>query len=312
MTHAGDSSVFSLPVWEIAQQWWQAVQIAGYGDIQLAQERMEACVHTADGLPQPDQSIIQSLCWSSQASWLRQQGRHGQAAALDDVAVEAVSEERLSRLHDSQSDADAARGIAEETSAYLRLLALADATSGRAADAIGIPEEGAQVAREWVDRGDDVLVDLRRHIFPQELCSASGEDPSDAEWAHCGLAIPRVVIRHAWVSAEVALSENRPQHALVCSQQSVELAGEWCSPRHLVKSLLVDAASWSALDPRRAEQQAQRAYEEATQAGYRPLQWAALRLLCDLRSHQEDKDQLASVESDLSLRGFQLHDDAGK
>lgn len=49
-----------------------------------------------------------------------------------------------------------------------------------------------------------------------------------------------------------------------------------------MKSLLIDAAAWSGTDTAAAVKKAERAYQEAKNEGFVPLQWAASLLLRDL------------------------------
>lgn len=291
---ASYSSPLTTPTWQCAQRWWHVVETAGLGYYGAATEELSAVMDDCRKLPSPDSHLVASLCLSTQASWQRQMGNHATAATLDDQAIAILAQ-----------DAPAEEGcMAVETAAYLRLLALADATSGRAADSLGA--DGADNARTFVDKGDDVLVTLHEMNFPTEIEVALGEDPTHAEWGHCGLNIPRVVIRHAWVSTEVAIVEGRWEHAQACALQGVELSGEWFSPRHHVKSLLVEAAAWVGTDKGAAVKKTERAYHEAVEGGFLPLQWAAAMLLRDVTDGEVSagwEAQRAETEKQLMARG---------
>ena len=121
------SSQLTKPTWQCAQRWWNAVEAAGLGYYGAATEQLSSVMEDCQKLPSPDGYLLASLCLSSQASWQRQMGHHAIAATLDDKAIELLAQELPSE-----------KGCMEvETAAYLRLLALADATSGRAADSLG-------------------------------------------------------------------------------------------------------------------------------------------------------------------------------
>ena len=290
------SSQLTKPTWQCAQRWWNAVEAAGLGYYGAATEQLSSVMEDCQKLPSPDGYLLASLCLSSQASWQRQMGNHAIAATLDDKAIELLAQELPSE-----------KGCMEvETAAYLRLLALADATSGRAADSLG--KDVSSNARTFVDKGDEVLVALHEMSFPPEIETAVGEDPTNSMWGYCGLNTPRVVIRHAWVSTEVAIAEGRWEHAQACALQGAELSGEWFSARHHVKSLLIDAAAWSGTDTVAAVKKAERAYQEAQDEGFVPLQWAASMLIRDLAGDGSEEatrwdDTREELEKELVERG---------
>lgn len=256
--------------WQCLQHWWNAVDTAGFGFYDAASQTLATVMADAQQLPSPDSYIVTALCTATQASWERQAGRHSAAAALDDQALQLVRRE-LPREEG---------GMAPDTAEYLQLLALADATTGRAADTLGNDVEGD--AQQFLQQGDEVLVALQECEFPTELTVVLQENPDNTVWGYCGLHTIRTVIRHSWVNAEVAMSLGDWKRAQTFATQAVELSGRWFSPRHQVKSLLVDAAATSGTDPQAAHKKAEIVVRNAHTAKFLPLEWAAAMLLRSL------------------------------
>jgi hypothetical protein len=202
--------------------------------------------------------------------WLRAVGAGGQGrygAAYADLAAlrGAASSERLCSLAHS-AHASFLRQLGWHALARGwdgRAWALAgddaeaagDALTGLAADALGVGRLAAAAAL------------LRR------------ADPFVAQ------APPRLAIRKAWVTAELAMAGGDGGVAVRNAEEAVELAGTTLdgSARHRAKSQVVLAAalcSFGALD--RARDVADAALELTGQLGLVPLRWAVACLLVDL------------------------------
>ncbi|HHY07756.1 MAG: hypothetical protein WAN89_05775 [Lawsonella sp.] len=270
MDTAPTASTGSTETWSCLQQWWTAVDTAGFGFYGNATGMLATVMDTAQNLPAPDRYLVTALCSATQASWERQAGRHQDAAALDDQARELMRQE-LPRED---------TGLAPDTAEYLQLLALADATTGRTADTLGENVSGS--AQELLYQGDDVLAALHEYPFPMELQRMVGTEADNSLWVYCGLHTVRATIRHSWVSAEVAMAEGNWNEAQTFGKQAVELSSHWFSPRHQVKSLLVEAAATSGLAPEEGRDKAKIAFSAARNNKFLPLEWAAAMLLRNL------------------------------
>ena len=197
----------------------------------------------------------------------RQAGRHQDAAALDDQAREP-----------------AARTAAEDTGLAPTLPNICNSWP-----LLMPPPEGhrhlgkrfgsAQGLLYW---GDDVLAALHEYPFPMELQRMVGTEADNSLWVYCGLHTVRATIRHSWVSAEVAMAEGNWNEAQTFGKQAVELSSHWFSPRHQVKSLLVEAAATSGLAPEEGRDKAKIAFSAARNNKFLPLEWAAAMLLRNL------------------------------
>lgn len=168
--------------------------------------------------------VFSSLAASTLASHARQVGRHRLAQAWD---------ERARPL---------ARGSAYPAQA------LADATAGRAADAIG--------------QGD--LVAAR---------SALSEAGAAAELA----ASWRAATRFGWVRAEFALLTDDPAAAVTAAQDALEAAGG--APRHEVKSTLIRGVARLVAGDPNGVADLRAAADAAAWQGLVTLEWPACAVL---------------------------------
>ncbi|SNT44228.1 hypothetical protein [Rhodococcoides kyotonense] len=96
-----------------AQRWDRAVVLGGQGRYSLGIAELDALEH----LTALDDALA-SLALSTRASWLRQIGRHGEAARYDGAAVATI-------------------GLTRDASSHLVVEARCDALTGLAADALG-------------------------------------------------------------------------------------------------------------------------------------------------------------------------------
>lgn len=96
---------------------------------------------------------------------------------------------------------------------------------------------------------------------------------------------PRLGVRLAWVSAELAMVSGDGQAAVRHAERACELAATLGSTRHRVKSDVVLAAALCSnglLD--RSREVADAALETTQNLGFIPLSWALACLLCDIGS----------------------------
>jgi len=143
----------------------------------------------------------------------------------------------------------------------------ADAMIGLAADALGV---GRFAASERALRRAD------------ELIAASGP--------------PRLPVRLAWVSAELAMFRGDGAGAVGHAERGVDLATGVGSARHTVKSRVVLAAALcSAGDLGASRREAEPALDQAGRLGLVPLQWAVASLLLDIGAEALSPAQIRSI-----------------
>jgi hypothetical protein len=132
----------------------------------------------------------------------------------------------------------------------------ADALIGLAADALGVGRFAASAAA--LRRADEMLT----RSVP-----------------------PRLPVRLAWVSAELAMVTGDGATAVCHAERAIELAAALGSARHTVKSdMVLAAALCSAGDVDRSRMVADAALDTAGGLGIIPLRWALACLLADIGS----------------------------
>jgi hypothetical protein len=132
----------------------------------------------------------------------------------------------------------------------------ADAMIGLAADALGVGRFAASAAA--LRRAGDVLTRS---------------------------APPRLPVRLAWVSAELAMARGEGATAVVHAERGVELAAAVGSARHPLKSdVILAAALCSAGRIEASRHVADAALQDAGRLGMIPLRWALACLLADIGS----------------------------
>jgi hypothetical protein len=152
----------------------------------------------------------------------------------------------------------------------------ADALIGLAADALGVGRFAASAAA------------LRR---AGELLTTS--------------APPRLPVRLAWVSAELAMARGDGATAVGHAERAVELAASFDSARHAVKSdVILAAAVCSAGDLDRSRMVADAALDAAERLGIIPLCWALACLLADIGSARHSAAEVLRIRrgGDLAQR----------
>jgi hypothetical protein len=160
----------------------------------------------------------------------------------------------------------------------------ADALIGLAADALGVGRFAASAAA------------LRRAA---ELLTRSGQ--------------PRLPVRLAWVSAELAMARGDGASAVGHSERAVELAAAFGSARHVVKSDVIAAAALcSAGDIDRSRMVADAALDVSDRLGIIPLRWALACLLADIGSARHPAPEVLRIRNECAAtvrrRGGDLAD----
>ena len=98
-------------------------------------------------------------------------------------------------------------------------------------------------------------------------------------------APPRLPVRLAWVSAELAMARGDGATAVGHAERAVELAAALGSARHTLKSDVVRAAALcSAGEIDASRRVADAALQDADRLGIIPLRWALACLLADIGS----------------------------
>jgi tetratricopeptide (TPR) repeat protein len=160
----------------------------------------------------------------------------------------------------------------------------ADALIGLAADALGVGR--FEVSAVALRRADDLLA--------QQVP-------------------PRLPVRLAWVTAELAMARGDGQTAVPHAQRAVDLAAALGSARHAVKSdVIMAAALCSAGDLEEARQVADVALEDSERLGIIPLRWALACLLADIGSGRHSTADVLRIRNECAAtvrrRGGDLAD----
>lgn len=110
---------------------------------------------------------------------------------------------------------------------------------------------------------------------------------------------PRLPVRHAWVSAELAMVRGEGPDAVAHADTALALADDLGSVRHRVKSTVVLAAALCCRgETAAASRRADEALAGAGQAGLIPLRWAAAGLLADIGSQTHSPAQIRGIRDD--------------
>jgi hypothetical protein len=231
--------------------------------------------------------------------WLRAvvaggQGRYGSAMAdLDGVCRGQRGGPLVSLAHSTRASFLRQLGWHDRARRWDgRAMALAgsdqqagvDALVGLAADALGVGRFAVSAAA------------LRR---ARELLTES--------------APPRLPVRLAWVSAELAMARGHGAAAVAHAERAVELAAEFGSARHAVKSDVVRAAALcSAGQLDESRRVADDALDDAGRLGIIPLRWALACLLADIGSARHTEPEMLRIRNECAAtvrrRGGDLAD----
>jgi ATP/maltotriose-dependent transcriptional regulator MalT len=147
--------------------------------------------------------------------------------------------------------------------------------------------DGRAMAQARGDReaGADALIGLAADALGVGRFAASALALGRARDLLADTAPPRLPVRLAWVSAELAMARGDGDTAVGHAERAVQLATTLGSTRHAVKSAVVMAAALgSAGDIDGARRVADAALPDADRAGLIPLCWALACLLDDIGS----------------------------
>jgi hypothetical protein len=217
--------------------------------------------------------------------WLRAVAAGGQgryASALADL-------DRLGRLR--VPDALSSLGLSTRAS-FLRQLGwhdLARSWDGRA----------AALSSNEGEAGADALIGLAADALGVGRFAASERALNRAAELIVGSDVPRLGVRLAWVSAELAMFSGDAAAAVEHARRGVELAAGVGSVRHTVKSRVVLAAalcSTGDLDASRRE--AGGALTQACRFGLVPLQWAVACLLADIGADELSPARIRAIRDE--------------
>jgi hypothetical protein len=215
--------------------------------------------------------------------WLRAvaaggQGRYGSAMA--DLAGLLQRDDRLASLAQSTR------------ASFLRQLGRHDRArrwDGRAMAMAGSdPEAGA-----------DALIGLAADALGVGRFAASAAALLRAGELFAGSVPPRLPVRLAWVSAELAMARGDGPTAVGHAERAIELAATFGSARHAVKSdMVLAAALCSAGDVDRSRMVADAALDTAGGLGIIPLRWALACLLADIGSARHSAANMLRIRNE--------------
>jgi tetratricopeptide (TPR) repeat protein len=135
------------------------------------------------------------------------------------------------------------------------------------------------------EAGADALIGLAADALGVGRFAASATALRRAAEVLTRSAPPRLPVRLAWVSAELAMARGDGATALGHAESAVDLAAAFGSARHAVKSeVILAAALCSAGDLDASRSVADAALQAAGRQGMIPLRWALACLLVDIGS----------------------------
>ena len=110
---------------------------------------------------------------------------------------------------------------------------------------------------------------------------------------------PRLAVRLAWVSAELAMATGDGAAAVAHAQRSVELAAALGSARHMVKSdVVLAAALCSDGRPDLSRAVADAALVTTQRLGIIPLSWALACLMVEIGSGTHSSAEVIEIRDD--------------
>ncbi len=200
--------------------------------------------------------------------------------------LRAVAAGGQGRYSTAQADLDRLLRVAP----HGRLASLAHSTRASFFRQLGWHDRARpQDGRAWAlsdgagEAGADALLGLAADALGTGRFAASECALRRAVESIDATACPRLPVRLAWVSAELAMVQGQGAAAVGHAERAVHLAGQYGSARHRVKSLVVLAAAHCTrgeLDAARRD--AADALAQSADLALVPLQWAAACLLADL------------------------------
>jgi len=217
--------------------------------------------------------------------WLRAvvaggQGRYG--SALTDLA-------RLVRLQRRGSVVSLAHST---RASFFRQL-------GRHADARRWDGRALACAGSDVEASADAFVGLAADALGVGRFAASARALERARESLTDSAPGRLPVRLAWVSAELAMARGDGEMAVEHAKRAVDLAANFGSVRHAVKSdVVLAAALCSAGDVERSRRVADDALSASERHGMIPLRWALACLLADIGSAMHSTGEVVAIRDE--------------
>lgn len=217
--------------------------------------------------------------------WLRAvaaggQGRYASAMTdLDDLCRSNRSAPLVSLAHSTRAS-------------FLRQLGWHDRARGW--DGRAIAQAGGDQEAEA-----DAFIGLAADALGVGRFAASAVALARARDRLAGAAPPRLPVRLAWVSAELAMACGEGRTAVGHAERAVALAAVLGSARHVVKSdVIMAAALCSAGDIDGARRVADAALQHANRAGLIPLCWALACLLADIGSAAHAPGEVLGIRNE--------------
>jgi hypothetical protein len=161
--------------------------------------------------------------------------------------------------------------------------------------------DGRAMARAGADpeAGADALIGLAADALGVGRFAASAAALRRASELLTGSVPPRLPVRLAWVSAELAMASGDGQTAVGHAGRAVELAASFGSARHAVKSdVILAAALCSAGEIDASRRVADAALQDADRLGIIPLCWALACLLADIGSARHSAADVLRIRNE--------------
>jgi hypothetical protein len=161
--------------------------------------------------------------------------------------------------------------------------------------------------------GADALIGLAADALGVGRFAASATALRRSGELLTGSVPPRLPVRLAWVSAELAMARGDGATAVGHAERAVELAAAFGSARHAVKSdVILSAALCSAGEIDRSRIVADAALDAAGRLGIIPLRWALACLLADIGSARHSAAHVLRIRNECAAtvrrRGGELAD----
>lgn len=148
-----------------------------------------------------------------------------------------------------------------------------------------------RIADDAATPAADALIGLAADALGVGRSAASARALQRAADPVTASAWPRLPVRFAWVSAELAMVRGDGPSAVAHAERAAVLAANLGSARHTVKSgVILAAALCSRGDVEGARREADEALRQAGAFGLIPLRWAAACLLADLPGKENGGD----------------------
>jgi tetratricopeptide (TPR) repeat protein len=149
------------------------------------------------------------------------------------------------------------------------------------------------------EAGADALIGLAADALGVGRFAASAAALRRVTELLTGSVPPRLPVRLAWVSAELAMASGDGQTAVGHARRAVELAASFGSARHAVKSdVILAAALCSAGEIEASRRVADAALQDADRLGIIPLCWALACLLVDIGSARHSAADVLRIRNE--------------